>query len=104
MSIPKIELFDVLIMQWMVGGLGGVPGLAVTSAVVVDVRFGPAPVPALHPRMVGRNAKERRIRSNPATPSPVVRLTQHLHPKIEHPDPPPPPLRKQKLTQHVSQF
>lgn len=72
----------------MAGGLGGVPGLAVTSAVVVDVLFGPAPAPALRPRMVGRNAKERRTRSNPATPSPVVRLTQHLHPKIEHPDPP----------------
>lgn len=73
-------------MQWMEDGLAGVLGLAAISVVVVDVLFGLAPAPAPHPRMVERNAKERRIRSNPATPSPVVRLTQHIHPKIEHPD------------------
>lgn len=82
-------LIYVLIMQWMEDGPAGVPGLAAISVVVVDVLFGLVPAPAPHPRMVGRNAKERRTMSNPATPSPVVRLTQHVHPKLEHPDPPP---------------
>lgn len=70
----------------MEDGLAGVPGLAAISVVVVDVLFGLGPAPAPHPRMVGRNAKERKIRSNPATPSPVVRLIQHIHSKIEHPN------------------
>lgn len=82
MSILTMLLLTyVLIMQWMEDGLAGVPGLAAINVVVVDVLFGLAPARAPHPRMVGRNAKEKRIRSNPATPSPVVRLTQHIHPK-----------------------
>lgn len=74
-------LIYVLIMQWMEDGLAGVLGLAAINVVAVDVLFGLAPAPAPHPRMVGRNAKERRIRSNPATPSPVVRLTQQISPQ-----------------------
>lgn len=72
----------------MEDGLAGVPGLAAISVVVGDVLFGLAPAPALHPRMVGRNVKERRIRSNPATPNPVVRLIQQIHPKIDTLTPP----------------
>lgn len=86
--LTTLLLIYVLIMQWMEDGLVGVPGLAAISVVVVDVLFGLAPALVPHPRMVGRNAKERRIRSNPATPSPVVRLTQHIHPKIRTPCPP----------------
>lgn len=77
MSILLILLLIyALTLQWMEDGLAGVPGLTAISAVVVDVLFGLAPAPAPHPRMVERNVKERRIRSNPATPSPVVRLSQ----------------------------
>lgn len=57
----------------------GVPGLAVISAVVAGALYALAPAPALHPRMVGKSVKERRTRSNPATPNPVVRQTQHVY-------------------------
>lgn len=60
-------------------GPGGVPGLAVINAVVVGDPFALAPAPALRPRTVGKSVKERRTRSNPATPNPVVRQTQHVH-------------------------
>lgn len=63
----------------MVAGLAGVPGPAVISAVVAGAPYALALVPALPPRMVGRSVKERRTRSNPATPNPAVRQTQHVH-------------------------
>ena len=60
-------------------GLAGVPGPAVISAVVADALYGLAPAPARHPRMVGRSVRERRTRSNLATPNPAVRQTHHGH-------------------------
>lgn len=79
--VMSVLIYVVLIMQWMEDGLAGVLGLAAINVVEGDVLFGLAPAPAPHPRTVGRNAKERRIRSNPATPSPVVRLTQQMFPQ-----------------------
>lgn len=63
-------------------GLAGVLGLAVISVVVVDAPYGLVPAPVLHPRMVGRSVKERRTRSSPATPNPVVRQTQRVHTRL----------------------
>lgn len=62
----------------MEAGPDGVRGPAATNAVVVGDPYALAPAPALHPRMVGKSVKERRTRSDPATPNPVVRQTQHV--------------------------
>lgn len=59
----------------MEAGPAGVPGPAVTSAVAAGAPSGRAPAPVLHLRTVGKNAKERRIRSSPATPNPAVSWT-----------------------------
>lgn len=60
-------------------GPDGVHGRAVINAVVAGDPYAPAPAPALHPRTVGKSVKERRTRSDRATPNPVVRKTQHVH-------------------------
>lgn len=75
-----------VVLQWMEAGLAGVPGPAVINAVAVGAPYALAPAPALHPRMVGRSVKERRTRSNPATPNPAVRKTQHVHKRLLNSD------------------
>lgn len=75
----KTELFmAVSTMQWMEVGLGGVPGPAVINNVAVAAQYAHAPAPVLLPRTVAGNVKERRTRSNHATPNPVVRQANSL--------------------------
>lgn len=61
----------------MEAGLAGVPGPAATSAAAAGAPYARAPAPAPHPRTEGGSAKERRTRSNRATPNPAVRQS-HL--------------------------
>lgn len=60
-------------------GPAGVPGLAVINAVVADAPYAPARAPALRLRTGAKSVKEKRTRSNRATPNPVVRPPPPTH-------------------------